>query len=63
MSTNVAQTLKERERDLANVESHGAFSHPSGLTFAEAAKSADRLADRYLPGKWSWAPAKPSFDW
>lgn len=60
MSADITQRPK-RDEDYPKVDSE-ATPHPSGLIFAEAAK-ADGVADPYLPGKWSWGPAKASFDW
>lgn len=60
MSTYLAQRSK-RDEDQAKVDPRA--TSPSGLNSAEAAQSADAAVDRYLPGRWSWGPAKPSFDW
>ena len=65
MSTDLAQSPKWDE-DRTKVDLNhprAAYPHPSDLNFVEAAKSADGPVGRYLPGKWSWGPARPSFDW
>ncbi|GMP21355.1 hypothetical protein BwSH12_73650 [Bradyrhizobium ottawaense] len=33
------------------------------LNSAEAAEPAEVAVDRYVPSRWSWGPAKSSFDW
>jgi len=65
MSTDLAQSPKW-DADRARVDPdppRGAYPHPAGLNAVEAAKSADSPVDRYLPGKWSWGPARPSICW
>ena len=59
MSTDLAQSPKWDE-DRTKVDlghPRAAYPHPSDLNFVEAAKS-DGPVGRYLPGKWSWGPAK-----
>lgn len=60
MSTYLAQRSK-RDEDQTKVDPRA--TSPSGLNSLEAAHSADAAVDRYLPGRWSWGLAKPSFDW
>ena len=40
---------------------------PTKVNFATAhtggTESADAPTNRYLPGRWSWGPAKSSIDW
>ncbi|MET4631002.1 hypothetical protein ABIB83_008062 [Bradyrhizobium sp. I1.8.5] len=64
MSTEPAQSPKwgqDRTR-LTPDQARTVVPHPPTFDVAEAAKSADGPSD-YLPGKWSWGPAKSSFDW
>lgn len=60
MSTHLAQRSK---RDEEQVKVDPRATSPSGLNSAEAAQSSDAAIDRYLPGRWSWGRAKPSFEW
>ena len=65
MSTDLAQRPNWDE-DRTKVDpdhSQATYPHPSGLNFAEPAKSAEGPVARYLPGKWSWGPARSSSDW
>ena len=65
MSTDLAQSPKWDE-DRTKVDpdrSQATHPHPSGLNFAEPAKPAEGPVARYLPGKWSWGPARSSSDW
>ena len=63
MSTDLAQSPKwDEDRTKVDLDRSRA-AYPSDSNFVEAAKSADGPVGRYLPGKWSWRPAKSSFDW
>jgi hypothetical protein len=65
MPTDLAQSRKcDEDRTKVDPDHPRAtYPHPPGLNFVEAAKSVDGPFDRYLPGKWSWGPARSSFDW
>ena len=58
MSTNLAHSddRKKVDADLTSA----IYPHPSVLTVAEASKSVDGPADRYLPDKWSWGLVRSS---
>jgi hypothetical protein len=64
MSTDLAQSPKWHE-DRTEVDPNhpeAIYPHTPGLNL-EPAKSVDGPVDRYLPGKWSWGPARSSSDW
>jgi hypothetical protein len=61
MSANLAQSEDRKQVDADRTRA--IHPHPSVLTVAEASKSVDGPADRYLPDKWSWRPVRSSVDW
>jgi len=65
MSTDLAQSPKwDEERTKVDPDHPQAtYLYPPALDFAEPAKSAHGPVARYLPGKWSWGPARSSSDW
>ena len=36
---------------------------PFGADLSDSTKQSEGPLNVYLPGKWSWGPAKPSLDW
>jgi hypothetical protein len=64
MSADFAQSRKWNE-DRAKVapdQARTVYPHPPTSNVAEATNPADGPSD-YLPGKWSWGPARSSIDW
>jgi hypothetical protein len=64
MSADFAQSRKWNE-DRANVapdQARTVHPQPPASNVVEAANSADGPSD-YLPGRWSWGPAKSAFNW
>jgi hypothetical protein len=61
MSTDLAQNPKWDE-DSTNVRLDHP-RHPADAHLLQAAMSAESPVASYLPSKWSWGPAKSSFDW
>ncbi|MHC2279973.1 hypothetical protein ACVME8_006616 [Bradyrhizobium diazoefficiens] len=63
MAIDRAQSLKPDE-DRTKVAPESARDvHPqSSFDFPETGTRADD-GSNYLPGKWSWGPARSSFDW
>ncbi len=64
MSTDLAQSPKwsEKRTKVAPEQARTVNPHPPALNEAEAAKSAD-VPSYYVPGKWSWGPARSSIYW
>ncbi|OSI98448.1 hypothetical protein [Bradyrhizobium canariense] len=64
MSADFAQSRKwnEDRAKLAQDQARTIHPHPPASDVIEAANSADGPSD-YLPGRWSWGPAKSAFNW
>ncbi|WP_439409775.1 hypothetical protein ACNJX9_17875 [Bradyrhizobium sp. DASA03076] len=64
MAIDRAQSLKpdEDRTKVAADSARSAHPQPSNFNFVETETNADD-GSHYLPGKWSWGPAKSSFDW
>ena len=58
MSTNLAHG-DDRNKVDAN-HTRAIHPHSSALTVAEASKSGDGPADRYLPDRWNWGLVRSS---
>ena len=64
MSTEAAQSTDRDEHRTKVAPGHVETiqPHPFGVDVSEA-KSPDGPLDLYLPGKWSWGPARSSSYW
>lgn len=64
MPADVAQSRKLDDRTKVDRDhSRSTSPHAPGLKFVEAEKSTDDPFGHYVPGKWSWRPARSSYDW
>ncbi|WP_271619130.1 hypothetical protein [Bradyrhizobium sp. CCBAU 51745] len=64
MAIDHAQSLKpdEDRTKVAADAARAVHTQPSNVNFAETETCAED-GSHYLPGKWSWGPAKSSFEW